>query len=315
MKKTILAGLLIAVLCLATGLGCGGGSGGGPQGATKSPGSLQFDILWPTRSRVIPAASQSLVIQVTSGTQAPIKKVIPRPPAGTNTSSVRFDSLTPGITTVEVDAFPNPDGTGTIQATGGVTVAIVSGVITQTTIDPTSTVAVLDLVPSLLVTIPARTTQMIVSPKNAVDALVLVAPSSLMWSSSAPTTATVDSSGLVTAIALGTSTVRVVDTESGQTASSDVNVVQPVVVNPPAASTTIGDQVQFTATVTQLTSQSVTWKIEEKGNVGSVNANGLYTPPQVAGTFHVTATSVSDPMFSSTATVTVTTGSGTVIIQ
>jgi hypothetical protein len=214
-----------------------------------------------------------------------------------------------------VDAYPNADGTGTAQATGGATVVIVSGVTSQVTIDPTSTVAFLDLVPNPLATIPTRTTQMIVSPRNAADALVLVAPSSLVWTSSAPAVATVDASGLVTATALGQTIVRVVDTESGQTATADVHVVPPVVVNPSSTSITIGDQAQFTATVTQLSSQNVTWKIEESGNVGSIDANGLYTPPNVAGTFHVTATSVSDPAFSSTATVTVTTGSGTVIIE
>jgi chitinase len=94
-----------------------------------------------------------------------------------------------------------------------------------------------------------------------------------------------------------------------------VHVVAPVVVSPAQASVTIDDQAQFTATVTGLSNSNVTWRIVETGNAGTIDANGLYTAPKVAGTFHIVASSVSDPTFVGTATVTVTAGSGTVIIQ
>lgn len=57
----------------------------------------------------------------------------------------------------------------------------------------------------------------------------------------------------------------------------------------------------FTATVANATNQAVTWSCDS----GTINANGLYTAPTTAGTYHVTATSVADNTKSATAVVTV----------
>jgi hypothetical protein len=309
------AGILVLLVCLAFCHGCGGGSSQGSAQNAQARGSLQFDIVWPAPSRVIPAAAQSLVIQVSSGSQTVVRKIIPRPPAGTNTSSVRFDSLTPGVVNVTVTAFPNSDGTGIAQAIGGTTVAIISGITTQATIDPSSTVDHIDLAPSPLVTIPNHSIALVPSPQNAQNALVLVAPSSLTWTSSTTGVATVDVNGAVTGVALGDASVRVVDTESGHTASVDVHVVPPIVINPGQATVSIGDSVQFSATVTVLSSPNVTWRVQEALVGGTIDSEGNYTAPGQPGTFHVVATSVSDPTISATATVVVQSGSGTVIIR
>ncbi|MBI3545102.1 MAG: Ig-like domain-containing protein [Gammaproteobacteria bacterium] len=75
-----------------------------------------------------------------------------------------------------------------------------------------------------------------------------------------------------------------------------------------AAITTMQTQ-QFTATVTNATNKTVTWKVDGvaggNANVGLISTSGLYTPPVQAGTHTVTATSVADTGKSANATVTV----------
>lgn len=318
MNKVLIAIAIILLGCVPLVLGCGGGSsqsGSNASNAAGSKGSLQFNITWPTASRVIPAAAESLVISLTSNGQPITTRVIARPPAGTNTSQVRFDALTPGIVTVTVTAFPNPDGTGVAQAAGAATVAIISGVTSQVNIDPNSTVDHLDATPNPLVTIPLLTKPITVSPRDSQDNLVLVSPGSLQWTTSDPTVVTVDTAGTVTAVALGSATVRVTDTESGKTTTVAVQVVPPIVIVPQTKTLSITDQAQFTASVTDLASPNVTWSVLEGKAGGTIDSEGNYTAPTQSGTFHVIAASVSNPTITASAVVTVQSGSGTINIQ
>ena len=61
----------------------------------------------------------------------------------------------------------------------------------------------------------------------------------------------------------------------------------------------------FTATVTNTTNTAVTWTVTEGAAGGAVAANGTYTAPQTAGTYHVVATSVADPSKTVQGTITV----------
>src|SRR5262249_11354070 len=84
-------------------------------------------------------------------------------------------------------------------------------------------------------------------------------------------------------------------TITGSAATPPPNVS--VLVSPSSASTTAGSTVAFSATVTGVApgqSTAVTWSVRERGG-GSVDTSGRYTAPASAGTFHVVATSVSDP--------------------
>jgi hypothetical protein len=78
-----------------------------------------------------------------------------------------------------------------------------------------------------------------------------------------------------------------------------------VAVTPTTASLAPLGSRTFAAAVTGAASSAVTWRVTEAGG-GTVDASGLYTAPSGTGTFHVVATSVSDPGVSATATVTVT---------
>lgn len=81
-----------------------------------------------------------------------------------------------------------------------------------------------------------------------------------------------------------------------------------VSVSPPGATVASAATQQFTATVTNSSNTSVTWKT----SAGSVSSAGLYTAPTVTSTTTatVTATSVADSTKAATATVTITASSG-----
>lgn len=80
-----------------------------------------------------------------------------------------------------------------------------------------------------------------------------------------------------------------------------------VSASPGATTIAIGETQQFSATGTGATQTFVNWVVEEATG-GSIDTNGLYTAPQSAGTYHVTAISVADNTRTDTATVTVTGG-------
>lgn len=80
-----------------------------------------------------------------------------------------------------------------------------------------------------------------------------------------------------------------------------------VTISPSFASVATGGTCSFSATVIGATNQGVIWSVVES-NGGSITQGGVYTAPQTAGTFHVTATSTADTSISATATVTVTGG-------
>jgi hypothetical protein len=75
-------------------------------------------------------------------------------------------------------------------------------------------------------------------------------------------------------------------------------------ISPTTAALLTGRQQQFNATVTGTVNTGVTWRVQEAGG-GSITSGGLYTAPNIAGTFHVIATSQADATKSATATVTV----------
>jgi hypothetical protein len=68
---------------------------------------------------------------------------------------------------------------------------------------------------------------------------------------------------------------------------------------------TLGSQT-FTASVADISNQSVNWSVQEGANGGTITSAGVYTAPAVLGTFHVVATSASDATKIGTAAVTVT---------
>lgn len=130
-------------------------------------------------------------------------------------------------------------------------------------------------------------------------------------------TGTISTAGLYTApqttMPLQVTVTAVANADSTKTASAAVTVnpvpVAMIVVAPPTATLAAGSQQQFTATVSGLQNQSVTWSVDGvnggNGTVGTVSSSGLYTAPSSAGTHTVTATSVADISKSASAAVSV----------
>jgi uncharacterized protein YjdB len=157
-------------------------------------------------------------------------------------------------------------------------------------------VASVSLSPASASVAVGQTVQLTATPRdasgNALSGRVLA------WSSSNPAVATVNGSGLVTGVAVGSATITA--TSEGQSGSSTVSVtpapapVASVSVSPASASVTTGQTVQLAATPRDasgnpLTGRVVTWSTNSAA-VATVNSNGLVTG-QGAGTATITATS------------------------
>lgn len=75
-------------------------------------------------------------------------------------------------------------------------------------------------------------------------------------------------------------------------------------VKPATASVLEGDKIRFIATANGENNASVKWMIIEKG-AGEINADGVYTAPKIAGTFHIKAIYLADYTKSATAVISV----------
>jgi hypothetical protein len=80
-----------------------------------------------------------------------------------------------------------------------------------------------------------------------------------------------------------------------------------VTVAPHEVTLAAGATTEFVAAVAGTDDKRVTWSVPEPEG-GSISAQGLYTAPGHAGSYHVVATSLADPLTSDQASVTVTSG-------
>lgn len=163
------------------------------------------------------------------------------------------------------------------------------------------------------VTVNPATATLNIGQNQQLTATVVVqngAATTITWSSSNNTVASVSSTGLVTANAAGTATITATSTVDGSkkgTATITVSAatINNVTISPTSALLSIGGTQQFTATVTGSTgfNNAVSWSTSN-GTVASVSNTGLVTA-NAAGTATITATSVADSSKSASATVTV----------
>src|SRR5258706_8796866 len=85
-------------------------------------GRVAITIRWPDRSRLIPLASNSIVVALKRGAQTLASQTLPRPANG-NTTTADFNGIKTGSLTLVATAYPNADGTGVGQAMGTVPVS------------------------------------------------------------------------------------------------------------------------------------------------------------------------------------------------
>jgi streptogramin lyase len=305
MKTTLPQSLILAVVvaCASVVLlvGCGGHGGGG-----AADGRAVITVAWPTRSRLIPAAANSITATFKRGQEVVASQVLSRPANGAQ-STATFDNLKVGSLTLTAAAYPNADGTGVAQAQGGTTVAIQSGQTANVTLTMDSTINHIEVTPPSPTVQVGQTVSFLATATDASGGVVLTAPSKLQWASQTPAVATIDGAGVATAVSLGSSLITVTDTESGKGGSVTLTVAPgPVAISPATISMYVNGQIGFVATVTGLGNPDVTWSVQEGAAGGSVDSAGYYIAPSTPGTYHVVATSQADPTKSATATVNVT---------
>ena len=139
-----------------------------------------------------------------------------------------------------------------------------------------------------------------VAPNDAAD-------KSVNWSSSNESVATVNSSGKVTAKAVGTTTITVTTVDGGKTATCTVTVT-PILVSSISlsnASVNVGSTVTLTPTISpsNAANKNVTWSSSDTGKA-TVNSSGVVTGVS-AGTVTITATAQDGSGVSGSCTVTV----------
>ncbi len=140
-----------------------------------------------------------------------------------------------------------------------------------------------------------------IAPANATN-------QNVTWTSSNTAVATVNASGLVTAVATGTATITVKTVDGNKTATSAITVaaipVSSVAVSPTSASLYAGNTQQLTATISpaNATNKNVTWSSNNTA-IATVNSSGLVTAVS-AGTATITATT-QDGNKTASATITV----------
>jgi len=306
-------GILLAILSALVLTGCGGGGAASNPSAPAS-GRAVIVIQWPEPSRLIPAAANSISIQVQEGSTAVDQQLAARPASG-NTSTVSFNNLPSGSFTVQATAYPNADGTGTALSAGSVPLTLGVGETKNFTVTMTSTIDHLELSAPVAQIVSGATTPFTVTAKDVSGALVLTTPGKLQWSSGTPSVAAVDSSGVVTGALAGTSAISVTDSESGKSVSKNITVLLIVTALPNSPTLTLSQMQTFTATIVGSANTGVTWSVQEGSAGGSITPAGVYTAPLSPGIYHVIATSQADPTRKDTATITVQSGSASGTIQ
>ncbi len=217
MRLLRLAALLSLFALVITG--CGGSGGSGSSINTRA-GRAVFTIKWPQTTRLVPAASQSIRITIRSGSVVVgTPQLIVKP-----VTTATFTNLPAGTLTVVANAYPQADGTGVVQASGTTPITIVAGSTTPVGLTLASTIAAVSISPATPTLAAGAKTVIVPTYTDASGNVVLVAPGAISFVSNAPSVATIDATGIVSAVSPGTANITITDTESGKIGFAIVTV-------------------------------------------------------------------------------------------
>lgn len=223
--------LIIVAIVLMVGLvminGCGYGNALTLPSAATRRGTVSITIHWPVRSRLIPAAANSILITLTHGGQQVKKMVVPRPANG-SASTASFSDIIADNITIKASAFPSTDGTGTAQ---GMTASVVIKVLPDTTtpvdLIMVSTVSQVNITPSGPSVPVAGTVDLAATAIDSRGSVVLTLGTNWRWASDNSAVATVTASGdqaKVIGVAAGQTTITALESESGKSTQVSVTV-------------------------------------------------------------------------------------------
>ena len=220
--------------------GCGGNNktvtANSATPATRVTGDTSFSVKWPARdaaTRLVPVASNSIRVRVTNpGDATVLGEVILARPAGNaavvTTGTLR--ALPVGTLSATAIAYPNTDGTGVAQASASASVTVRVGTNAPLALTMGSTIASVEIAPSLLELEPGDEFEVSITAKDAAGNTVLTG-SALRWATGSVTTArvTVDpatpSIATVRGLVNGATQLSVTEVESGKTATIPLTVV------------------------------------------------------------------------------------------
>lgn len=256
----------------------------------------------------ITIAPTTLSLYTTQVSAALVPTVLPA-----NASNKTYDWSSDDITIATVDATGKVTG---VSAGGPVNIKATakdgSGVVGTCAVTVTSKVDLISislnaLTKDLDYILGAQPTFQLVVTLNPLNASV----GNVTWSVGNSTIATVSSTGLVTAVSLGTTVVTATSVDNNAiTATCTINVVRvpvtAIALSNTTASLNIGDTKQITVssiTPSTATNKFVTWSSSDEA-VATVSPLGIVSALS-AGTTNIVATSVSDPGITSTCAVTV----------
>ena len=216
---------------------------------------------------------------------------------GTTNTAVSWSTTGGTITTAGLYTAPSTAGTYTVTATS----------VADATKSASATVTVTAPPPPVTVSISPTTASLQTAGTQQFTATVTgTSNTTVTWST---TGGTITTAGLYTAPSIaGTYTVTATSAaDTTKSASATVTVTAPpppvtVAISPTTASLQTAGTQQFNATVAGTTNTAVSWS----ATGGTITTAGLYTAPNSAGTYTVTATSAADSTKSASATVTVT---------
>ncbi len=195
---------------------------------------------------------------------------------------------------------------GVAQGTATITAVAVGDTTLRATVSVTvvpvvRAVAVSPTTASLFINLTQQLTATVTADAGAVQTVT--------WRSSNPAAATVSATGLVTAVALGSSTVTALSTADTTRRASSTITVAPRAISVSIAQRNIGVNPGTSTTLTVAVAADpgvntgVTWSSSASG-VASINAQGVVTAVSLGSTL-ITATSVADATKSDTVTLNV----------
>ncbi|MEP6779736.1 MAG: Ig-like domain-containing protein, partial [Gemmatimonadaceae bacterium] len=240
----------------------------------------------PTSAQLRVGALQTFTadVSVDAGVSRSVNWNSSNPAVATINSQGVLTTLTPGLATVTASAIADAGMTASAE----ITVLPARGVI----LSPSSA--------NMSISTTQQFTPTVVVESNEV--------STITWSSSAPSIATVNQSGLVTSVAFGTTTITATSvadaTLKGTATVNVVPVVRAIAIATPPNPVFLGQVQQLTATVTADAGLVTTanWT-SSNSSVATISSSGVVTGVAV-GTTTITAAATADP--SKTASVAIT---------